>query len=180
MRFKTAAGEFEIPDTQVAAVRCEAELAAVQVAEFLRDCGVLLARRVHHRQASLPLEFLLEVGAALRTKDWHKGGLLTQLGEEKQPLQEELRNFAQRVRNATTAWRTDFTGAPLARLVFATWLRRFAWFARQELGADVVLRSPMPLSGEEVSAIAAFLWANRHRVAPGTDIKPCEDRANGQ
>ena len=178
MLFKTETGEVAIPDAQVAAVRNEAGYAAEHAVMFLRGCGAIPP--TGDQPVRVPREYMLELGAALRVVEWRNRGLLEHLGGDPMPLLQTLVDFILRADRVAGQWHTGPDGAPLARLVFKTWLETFAWSGRRELGVDVVLRAPPQPSAEEVSAIAEFLWRNRHPAAPCSAAPPFGDSVDGE
>lgn len=133
-------------DAQVAAARALAEEDADRVCAFLKNTN----------RTRWPLEFVTDLAAALRIKAWQNNGLFQFLASRPE-LATEFANFMARTEAEGTTWSPNSSG-PLARQVFVSWVRGFAWAAPADLGAECLLQAADDVSDEEIEAIAKMLW----------------------
>jgi hypothetical protein len=151
--FGTTEGTVAFPDALVGAVVLHSIHEADFAAGVLREMGLDRVR--------LPAAFLLEFAALMELWFWEWQGLRALLPESlptfaaaKQPLCERALKGPKESEgpNAT----------PLSHQILQTWPENFAWVARDQFGADVIVRH----SDEDqlVDAVAQFLWDNRHQI----------------
>ena len=147
----------DLPPDLVQAVARDARADADHVGLFLREIGIAATPQKPRR---LPAAFLLDLGAALRLLSWEQAGLdlrgVAGLPPARQALLAVLR--------AAASHGGAGPGAPpgsLSSLVVAAFADHFAWNARVELDAEVVLGE----ADEEaaLAALADFLWEHRPR-----------------
>jgi hypothetical protein len=147
----------DFPAELVAGVAREAEADARRVCLFLGVAGV---SATPDRPVHLPAGFLLDLAAALRLLCWEQAGLQPQslgnLPDARHAIREVFGSATNPPREGESR-RTD----SLALRVVTAYIAHFAWEARVELGADVILGE----ADEDavLEALADFLWEHRHR-----------------
>jgi hypothetical protein len=106
--------------------------------------------------AILPLAITLDLGAALRIKEWEKTELRQHIAADLPAGDDALRSV-----------RDELLGfeAPewLAAKVFSAWMRSFAIFGRVHLNADVILSDVDngEFDDNALERLADFLWTHR-------------------
>jgi len=143
----------------VDAMMREAELQADLVGTFLIRAGYKPAR-TKQPLTTVPMSpqiqaFLLELGAALRLRQWENSGILENLDLATASGDETLVAAANRLLNAEPATH------PAAIEVFKASLLRLAREARPTLNTDIVLPGAL-LSDDLLDVLAGLLWKNRH------------------
>jgi hypothetical protein len=144
----------DFPKIQINAVRTQAEVDAERVCAFLKPFN----------EARWPLEFVVELAAALRVQKWRSGGLFNFLDSHRENAI-ALSRFFEKMEANDTSWSPNVSG-PSAQQVFVSWLRNFAWSAPKDLGADCLLNATSEIGDDEIFAIATLLWKVRHAGAP--------------
>jgi hypothetical protein len=139
------------PDEIVAAVVFEAQRDSDNVGLFLRRLGVNCTLESVRR---CPVEFLRDLGAALRLLVWEHGGHRVHLDAGLPPANEALKSVLLSV-GGPNRLPPDF-----ALRVFGLFIDRFTWHARLTFDADVALES-LP-DDAALDTLAEFLWAHRH------------------
>jgi len=123
---------------------------------FLNELGLRVSP---DRPLLLAAGFLLDLGAALRLLEWERRGLQAHLQAGLPPARIALWDVCR-----TLGKQPDPAAVPpgaLASRVLAVFVERFAWNARAELNAEVVLAE-----GDEeqvLEALADYLWEHRPR-----------------
>jgi hypothetical protein len=132
-------------------VAAEAERDADRVGVFLRSLGL---HGTPEKRISLPRRFLFRLATALRLQDWEAQGFSLH--------QTAGLPSARQAIDSAFQWST--TPGPetdaLCNTVFRLSVERFAWHARRELEADVMLDEMF--DDDALDALAKHLWATRH------------------
>ncbi len=149
-----------LPPEMVQAVVRLADEDADLVGDFLRDyCGL---QATPARPVRVPVEFLVDLGAALRLLSWEQAGLdprqVAGLPDAHQALLDVLRAAVPPDRGGAEP---ALPPGELAARVLDAYIDHFAWAGRAELSADVLLRA----ADEDLllDALADFLWTHRPR-----------------
>jgi hypothetical protein len=148
-----------LPPDMVRSVQAYALDDADLVGTFLRDVCGLPATPDH--PVRLPADFLTELAAALRLFTWESAGFdLGQVAAVPEP-RTALLDLFRRAMATDDGSPANWSRDELSARVIAAYAERFAWPARSELGAEVVLG---PADQENVlEAVADFLWQIRPR-----------------
>jgi hypothetical protein len=142
----------------VEAIEAHADADADHAATFL---DTLIGRQPTDPPLPLPAEFLLDLAAGLRLLLWEQAGLNPQAIAGLPPARQVLRQVLLSISNPWPEFPSAEPPGTLARRVLAAFVDHFAWTARVELDAEVVLSEP----DEEavLEALADFLWQHRPR-----------------
>lgn len=148
--------ELPYPHDLIRAVAVEADRDADRVITFLRALGLDASTG---RPRHLPPAFLLAVGPGLRLLAWEANGYTAHTDAGLPDARTVLRDT---FLAATTPERLD-PRLPVG--VLAVFVERFAWAAREALGADVMLGDLDPDGESAAEAVAEFLWTARHTAS---------------
>jgi hypothetical protein len=163
-------GDLTFPAALVDGVEREAEVAAEAFCKVLNEKKEAAPRGEPERDRTakpLPLALALQVAAALRLEQWERAGLREHLRADLPSARSGLNRALADLRAMRAQREAVSAVTPLTRLYFATWVEGFAWSARTELRADVVLANADALDDAALALLADFLW--EHRQALGGD-----------
>jgi hypothetical protein len=148
----------DVPSELIEAVARDAARDAERVALFLDALSQTPPGRwLAEKPVSLPADFLLALGAALRLWVWEEHKLTAHREAGLPAAREALWDVFRAVADLEAAGRIK----GLKARVLSVSVERFAWNARPELGVDVTLGE-----AEEdavLEALADFLWDHRPR-----------------
>lgn len=155
-------------DYLITAIAREAFDAANLVCDFLERLSAGAGVKDHVAPLSLTVPEALDIAAVLRIQNWEACGWHDQLTAAL-PTSEEALDIALRDRSPEAARAaTNRTAAPLAWTCFITWLERFAWNGKADLGCDVLIGNGSDASDSELRALAGFLWEHRRLISDET------------
>lgn len=135
----------------------EAGRDAAEVAVFLAAAGLAPPPG---GTRDLPPGVLLDLGAVVRLRRWEAAGYAPHVEAGLPTASEALNHVINALIGAAKNRAALGTAGALGRTVFDLAVARFAWTARPDLGADVVLHAVD--EDALVEALAQFLWAHRH------------------
>ena len=110
-------------------------------------------------KVKLSAAMLLELGATLHLIVWRQSGMLKHLDQSPnvdQAIETAIKHVCQELEGN---YRCLNQLSDLPETVFQTWLRQFAWMARQQMGTDVLLQTDV--RSTFVRELAKLLWKNR-------------------
>ena len=141
-----------LPNDLVRFVADDAARDANRVAIFLDVLGL---QACPSKPITLPAGFLLDLGAALRLLLWERNGLRVHRDAGLPSAHEAIVSTFKGITNPNScAW------GELSLRVLVLSVEHFAWSARFELEADILLDTPEEEAA--LDAMAQFLWDHRH------------------
>jgi len=137
----------------------EAEVAAARLCAFLKVIGWPTI------EVAVPIGLALNLSAGLRINDWDEAGFSENLGGHLPRGCDAVLDMLKASVGPRPPRSREGGEQPLYYSYLKTWITRFAWAGRLELGVDVVIDGPTKLGEGELEAIADFIWSSRHSNA---------------
>ena len=147
-----------LPMEMIHAASSIAAYQAMLVGKLLTKLG-LNGSDDNQPKVKLSAAMLLELGATLHLIAWRQSGMLKHLDQSPnvdQAIETAIKHVCQELEGN---YRCLNQLSDLPETVFQTWLRQFAWMARQQMGTDVLLQTDV--RSTFVRELAKLLWKNR-------------------